>query len=130
MSQIGWGKVHRLQTYINNYRQLKKTGSGRSLPQERVHQLVFQHQIISPENIHTSNIVQVSPVFIDGMSVALLEEVYHGVGFGVSKAQARASDSLFLLLVGLYVELSAISPPPCLSACCHLLCHENSGPNL
>jgi hypothetical protein len=29
-----------------------------NLPQGRKHQLVFQYQMVSPENIHTNNIIQ------------------------------------------------------------------------
>ena len=42
-----------------------------------------------------------------------------GVGFEVTKTQARLSGSLFLLPVDLDVELSVTSPAPCLLVCDH-----------
>jgi len=35
-----------------------------------------------------------------------------------------------LLLVDLDVELSALSPVPCLLVRCHISCHDNNGLNL
>jgi hypothetical protein len=59
--------------------------------------------------------------------VPLLEEVYHWrVGFELSEAQAKISDSLFLLHSNLDIELSA-PPAPGLPACCH---HDDNGLNL
>ena len=54
------------------------------------------------------------------MGVVLLEEVSLGMGFEVSRVQARPSGSLFLLPVGLDVEFSTISPAPCLPECHHI----------
>ena len=60
--------------------------------------------------------------------MALLKEVCHwGVGFRVSKVQVYPSVSLFLLPMNSDVELSAISPAPCLPVCCHDSCHDDNG---
>jgi hypothetical protein len=45
------------------YQQLRSAKSGRnSLPQGRAHQLVIQHQVVSHEIIHASNIMQINQV--------------------------------------------------------------------
>jgi hypothetical protein len=45
-------KFMRFQLYTKNYRQIQSAESGRnSLSQGRVHQLVIQYQMVSPENI-------------------------------------------------------------------------------
>ena len=52
------------------------------------------------------------------------------VGFGVSDGQARPNVTLFLLPENPDIELSAISPAPCLSGCCHTSHHADNGRNL
>lgn len=55
------GAPMRPQPYTKNKRQLRNAESGgHSVPQGRAHQLVSQHQNVSPENIHTSNIYSLS----------------------------------------------------------------------
>jgi hypothetical protein len=53
-----------------------------------------------------------------------------GVGFRVSKSHARPSIFPFLLPVDPDVELSAISPVPCLPAGYHAPCLDENGLNL
>lgn len=53
-----------------------------------------------------------------------------GVGFEVSKAQARPSGSLFLLPADLDIELSATSPTPHLPAYHHAPCRKDNVLNL
>lgn len=50
-----------------------------------------------------------------------------GVDFEVSEAQARPSDSLFVLSADLDVELSAPCPAPCLPEGHHAPHHDNTG---
>lgn len=49
-----------------------------------------------------------------------------GVGFGVLKAQSRPNLSPFLLPADPVVELST-TLAPCLSVCCHVSNHDDSG---
>jgi hypothetical protein len=49
----------RSHPYTKNYRKLRNAESWRSsLLKRRTHQVVIQHQMVSPENIHTSDILQ------------------------------------------------------------------------
>ena len=54
----------KLQSYPKNYRNYRrKAGRGRGgPPQGRAHQLVIQYQMVNPENIHTSSIIQTAQV--------------------------------------------------------------------
>jgi hypothetical protein len=61
-----------------------------------------------------------------GVGVALCVTVE--AGFRVSYVQAMPS--LLLLPMDQDVERSALSPAPCLPACCHASHHGDNGPNL
>lgn len=63
--------------------------------------------------------------------VALLEEVCHsGVGFEVSKGQARPTVSLFLMHADLDEGLEATSPASCLPAFSRAPCYDDRELNL
>jgi hypothetical protein len=63
--------------------------------------------------------------------VALLEEVYLGVGFEVSDAQLRVHcHSSVALLLDWDEELSATSSAQCLPVCSHASRQNDSEPNL
>ena len=65
------------------------------------------------------------------LGVTLLEEVCHwGVGFEVSDVQARPSVSHFLLSANPDIQFSTPTPAPFLTACYHVLHHDNNGLNL
>lgn len=53
------------------------------------------------------------------------------VSFEVSYVQAmpNVTHGLLLLFVDQDVELSALSPAPCLLACYHATCHDDNGLN-
>lgn len=53
-----------------------------------------------------------------------------GAGFQVLETQARPSVILFLLPDDVAVKLLALSSAPCLSACHHVSCHEDSALNV
>lgn len=61
--------------------------------------------------------------------VVLLEEVYYCGGWlwGYTCSSYVQSHSLLLLPLGQDVELSASSPAPCISGCCHNSHHEDNG---
>lgn len=62
-TKVDGGRVrvdYRPQPYRKNYEKLKV--GGNSLPQGRVHQLVIQFQMVSPENTHTTNIIMTEKV--------------------------------------------------------------------
>lgn len=52
-------RLMRPDPYIENYRQLRKAGSGPyGLPQGKAHKSVVQCQRVNPESIHISNVMQ------------------------------------------------------------------------
>lgn len=53
----GWGNCLKTQPYTKNYKQVCKAGRGGSPFHRRAHQSVVQCLMISPENLHTSNII-------------------------------------------------------------------------
>jgi hypothetical protein len=53
----------RSQPSSKNYRQLKiDEGRKNALPQRGAHLLVIQHQMLSSENMHTNNVIQMENV--------------------------------------------------------------------
>ena len=74
------------------------------------------HRLIGTGNIRRCGFV--------GGSVSL------GVGFVISEAQSRSSDSLFLFSADLDIELSATSPAACLPVCRHASRCDDNEPNL
>jgi hypothetical protein len=58
-AKVGGEKTTRPQPYTKSYRQLRDAEHRRdSLSQGRTHPLLIQYQMVSPENKHTSNIIQ------------------------------------------------------------------------
>jgi hypothetical protein len=53
-----------------------------------------------------------------GLGVHVGEIMSLGVGFKVAKAQAKSSDTLFLLRANPNVKLSDTTPATCLPMCC------------
>ena len=79
-SKHGHEKVHRPQPYPKYYRQLRKSGSKRnSLPQGRAHQLIIQHQIVIPENIHRNNIIQTKQLIFRNIHVCTHTYAYNAI---------------------------------------------------
>lgn len=56
---MGGRKNSRFPPFTKNHKQLREAESRRNrLTQERVHQLVIQHQVVRPAIMHSSNIIQ------------------------------------------------------------------------
>lgn len=66
------GKSHKASSDAKNYRQVKKAERWRnSLPQGKTHLLVTPYQMVSPENIHISNIVQIVQVALGNIHICI-----------------------------------------------------------
>jgi hypothetical protein len=62
----GGGKPMRPSPYKKKDRQLRNAGNGRnSLPWGNTQQVVGQYQMVSPRNIHTSNRIQTSRLYLE-----------------------------------------------------------------
>lgn len=83
-------KSHMAFTLHENYRQMRKPGNGKGgLAGGKVHHLAVQCQIVNPENIYSSNILQIGHV--------ILRNIYRlGVGdpFNPSIPEGEAGGSL------------------------------------
>ena len=82
-----------------------------------------------PQRSLGSGIIRCCPV---AAGVALLEEVCHW-GWALKSQMLKlglVSQFLFLLSDDLGVELSALSPAPCLSVCSHAPLRDDNGLNL
>lgn len=84
---------------------------------------MLNHQGVVVLRIRRYGLVRIDVTFFGG-------NVPLRVGFGVSKAQARPSGSLFLLPVDPDIELSANSPTPHLPEYHHSPRHNDNGLNL
>lgn len=63
-SKANVGKATRYQLCTKTHRQQKRAKSRSDLPQGKAHWMVFQGQTVSPDNIHTCNIIWTEqPVF-------------------------------------------------------------------
>lgn len=62
---------------MENYRPPRKARSWRnSLRQERAHRMAFQYQLIIPENVHTSNSVQIEQAILRNIYMCVLTDIH------------------------------------------------------
>lgn len=68
--KVDEGKPRKLQLYTENVRHLRKAGRRRNkLFQGRAYCLVIQYQLISPENIHASNITKTEQLLFQNIFI-------------------------------------------------------------